>query len=207
MIKVETEYTSKYFTQQYKNWQAAVGADAAKMPVQGKDHHIEIRTRTVTKFKNMAFTIQTSNPFQIGKRIEFINNSYFVQLSVQSTMKMPVYLDAVKFEVMAGLVVHDLNYVDKQSIFESSAAFINSATRDYLFQIKPVNESVMIDITKELQLGSLEINWRNYFGEKGSLKIVNYKSPIQKTQSKIELLPVQATLLKMEQSQKVQFRL
>ncbi len=61
----------------------------------------------------MAFTLQTSNPFQIGKRIEFINNSYFVQLSIQSSMKMPVYLDAVKFEVMAGLAVHDLNYVEK----------------------------------------------------------------------------------------------
>ena len=55
-------------------------------------------------------------------------------------------------------------------------------------------------------LGKLDLQWRNYFGDSGNLLIGPYKASFS-AQRQIDLQPCKPTLLKMEQSQKIKFRL
>lgn len=79
--------------------------------------------------------------------------------------------------------------------------------RNYIFWLKPINENQKIDSTKEINLGKLDLHWRNYFGDPGSLCIGPYRAMASRGQREVDIQPVMPTVLKMEQSQLITFRL
>ena len=87
------------------------------------------------KKQRKIYDFDCASPFEMSKRIELIDNSYFIQITVENRMHYPVYVEEVSFQLqkMNGLAVTDHNFVDKESIFDKSAAFAPLATRDYLF--------------------------------------------------------------------------
>jgi hypothetical protein len=54
-------------------------------------------------------------------------------------------------------------------------------TRNYVFWLKPSNENVKIDTTKEYNLGRLDLFWRNYYGDLGSNSTTNYKTLVSRS--------------------------
>lgn len=105
------------------------------------------------------------------------------------------------------LKVQDLNFVDGCAIFDQTAVFLPHDIRNYIFWIKPVNENQKIDNTKEINLGKLDLKWRNLFGDPGNLIVGPYRSTATRGQREIDIQPVTPTVLKMEQSQLIRFRL
>lgn len=70
----------------------------------------------------------------------------------------------------------DLNQTNGQSLFELSPSFGPGDVRSYLYWLKPVDENFKLDTSKDLELGSLDLAWRSYFGDPGQLSIGPFKA-------------------------------
>lgn len=79
--------------------------------------------------------------------------------------------------------------------------------RSYLYLLKPSDENFKLDSTKDLNLGIVELTWRNYFGDSGQLEIGPLKATARRSNLEIDLNPLKEEILKFEQPSICKFRL
>lgn len=101
----------------------------------------------------------------------------------------------------------DLNVAEGNSIFDQSVVMKANDVRQYVFWLKPVSEQQKVDNTQDMPLGNLEVQWRNYFGDAGSARYETWSALKSNLQRELDLQTVQPTVLRMEQSQLIKFRL
>lgn len=117
-----------------------------------------------------------------------------------------MFLDRAIFTVNAGqdfLRCVDVGEADE--FIESNASFQPGDVRNLLFLVKPINDAYKIQNTVDIELGSFELQWRNYFGVAGLLKLDNWVA--SKSQREIEIMLLVPTVLRMELSQTIKFRI
>ncbi len=66
----------------------------------------------------------------------------------------------------------DVNELD--DLVESTVVLKPGDVRSLLFLVKPINDAYKIKNTSDIELGSFELRWRNYFGAVGVLKFENW---------------------------------
>ena len=71
--------------------------------------------------------------------------------------------------------------------------------RSYLFCLRPKDVNFKLDPYKDLNLGSLVIIWRNYFGDAGQLELSPINAKAKPKECDLELTPLNHEVLKFEQ--------
>ena len=86
------------------------------------------------------------------------------------------------------LVTKDLQLVDLnqvqgakegdeiQTVFDESVSFHPEEVRSYLYMLKPVKPQFKIDNTKQHNLGSLHMTWKNYMGDHGYVQLDTFQN-------------------------------
>ena len=69
-----------------------------------------------------------------------------------------------------------MNEVGLSSLFGAAVSFQPGEERNYLFALKPSDSRKKLDTNAEIVIGNVDVVWKNYFGDSGSLKIGPYKT-------------------------------
>lgn len=95
-MSFDISYTSKHFTDQY-NSQLAQARDRPITNLRSKDHEVTDTIRKIIYKKQLkTYKFESNSPIDIiSKKIEFVNNSYFVQVSVQNSASNRIFIDNV----------------------------------------------------------------------------------------------------------------
>ena len=92
-----------------------------------------------------------------------------------------MFIESVKFIPAKGYIVNDLNKKKSgESIYEDSVCFSPEEKRNYLFsiapQIDPFAETAKALLKSiEFNCGNMELNWYNFLGDKGTLRVGPFK--------------------------------
>jgi len=63
-----------------------------------------------------------------------MENSFFVQISVENKSTNHMFIDTVNFKANEALLqVNDLNFIDEDTIFDETAVFLPTDVRNYVF--------------------------------------------------------------------------
>ena len=88
-----------------------------------------------------------------------------------------------------------------QSLFDSACVFATGEMRAYLFMLTCVDPTQKINPNAEINMGTLYLDWKNYFGDPGSLKIGPYKT-VAKQHAKdviqMEVRSIDSSVLSLE---------
>ena len=83
-------------------------------------------------------------------------------------------------------------------LFEDTTVFSPEDIRYYLFWVKPKNDKDKIDSTRDINLGKLDIMWRNLYGDPGRIQIASCKATPCETTRKMDITLTKPCVLKME---------
>ena len=118
-------------------------------------------------------------PFEVSKHITLRGNQYILQVKVTNVSVNKVFPESFLFKCWRPeeFDLVDLNEkADGQAILERSIVFNPEEIRSFIFILKPKDPKILqINKFKSEQLGQLEINWYNYLGDPGILKVGPFK--------------------------------
>lgn len=122
-LTFEVSYSSKYFTEQYNLQLASARPGTIPTNLRTADHEVTDTIRKIiTKKQKRSLKFEALSPIgNIQKKIEFVNNSYFVQLQFQNPSSSKIFIEAVQFKsTFDVLKVQDLNSPDGISLFSQT---------------------------------------------------------------------------------------
>ena len=121
-------------------------------------------------------------------------------------------MERVDFRPDVLFQVEDSSALDPSTLFDSSCVFKQEEERHYLFKLKPISDSQVLESKKEYSLGILNLRWRNLYGDVGSLRLGPYKSEVVAVQNQsvaakiLDFQLISPLKLSMEQSQVCRFK-
>lgn len=116
-----------------------------------------------------------------------------------------MFLESVNFTNSAKQFVIEnfsLKSGTQQSLFDSAVVFATGEMRAFLFMLTSADPNVKINPNSEINMGTLYLDWKNYFGDPGSLKIGPYKTVAKQTAKDMVPMEVRAmdqTILSLEE--------
>jgi hypothetical protein len=140
------------------------------------------------------FKFQVMNPLTITPRIHSIQDTVYLEATIENSTQSPLFIETVKMEPTELFSCSDLNAAppapnipNSDVIFSHSIVYMKPATaRQYLFMLVPKTPgSTEAKIAQVV--GKLEITWRSTLGEVGRLQT----APLQR---KVSVDEVELTL-------------
>lgn len=165
---IRFEYTSDFYKEQLSKLRGQPDSPF-KYALKSKEHSIDLQHGRVTKLNYQKFKFEAMWPFASESIVQFINNTYVIQVRIKNCSANRVFLENLEFrnKVSKDLMLIDLNSSipyknpDKSAIadgdsdstaasthlFEDSVCFQQDEERSYLFQLKLIRENFKIDGT------------------------------------------------------------
>eukprot|EP01112_Ceratiomyxa_fruticulosa_P004714 TRINITY_DN1525_c0_g3_i1.p1 TRINITY_DN1525_c0_g3~~TRINITY_DN1525_c0_g3_i1.p1 ORF type:complete len:422 (-),score=86.72 TRINITY_DN1525_c0_g3_i1:53-1318(-) len=125
------------------------------------------------------FRFQVMNPFSIVPKIYTLQNTIFLEASIENTTQSPIFLEFIKVEPTELFVCTDINpnttstpTIDNSLQLSKDIVYIKPGnSRQYLFKLTP-KDPFSSDAKTATVVGRLEVVWRSTLGEVGRLQTV-----------------------------------
>jgi hypothetical protein len=72
--------------------------------------------------------------------------------------------------------VEDFSKNGTMCLFDAAVVFATNEVRSYLFMLSSADPTKKIDTNAEIVMGTLQLDWKNYMGDPGTLKVGPYKT-------------------------------
>jgi Protein of unknown function (DUF974) len=119
-LTTEVSYSSKYFTEQYNLQLASARPGTIPTNLRTAEHEVTDTIRKIiTKKQKKSVKFDVLSPVDnIQKKIELVNNSYFVQIQFQNPSVSKIFIESVEFKSKFDVLkVQDLNTADGLSLY------------------------------------------------------------------------------------------
>ncbi len=166
-LLVETEYSSEYFKKELERC-----PQPDKYALKTTKYEIDPATHKVTMRFHKKYKYESLNPFNISQKVHKTDWGYVLQISFESCVLYPIFMETAKFIPTKDFDVVPLETEkNDENIFDNSQTLKTGDKRSYIIKLKKKSEVTLEDLLLYYKqgytdLGRMQIFWISGLGEK-----------------------------------------